>query len=372
MNLVHLHLRRLCGKAEAQQFRKRESTFLMLKSSREPAGLRLSNFARFAPLCSLLAIAALFGAAPVSAQSQGGWIANGWVTSVTVFDMTGNAALAQNSPLVTGHDYNMTLKITVPNTSTSTPTFQVSINNLFNATKNQSPYWSIHTTNYPGYNRTAFVPGGKTVTLNYAQGTVSLSAYFNIPNNFTIPQAKYNTTSGTHSITLHIPQTNVVFISVVPLNSTATGYFAASVQDQTTQTFLNNYNQTAALVPSGKIPSAYSTIVNPVLNESQTLNRLGLPDQGTALLSALVPSAFPAPPNDTLMTYLLIGLGVAIILVILFAVLTLRSRGRRGFSSSLIGEVQKDLAVLEVTAAKYDRAMADKLKSLRDKLGETS
>jgi hypothetical protein len=28
--------------------------------------------------------------------------------------------------------------------------------------------------------------------------------------------------------------------------------------------------------------------------------------------------------------------------------------------------------VLEVTAAKYDRAMADKLKSLRDKLSETS
>jgi hypothetical protein len=53
-------------------------------------------------------------------------------------------------------------------------------------------------------------------------------------------------------------------------------------------------------------------------------------------------------------------------------VLTLRSRGRSGYSSSLIGEVQKDLAVLEVTAAKYDRAMADKLKSLRAKLSDTS
>jgi hypothetical protein len=248
----------------------------------------------------------------------------------------------------------------------------VSLNNLFNATKNQSPYWGIHTPNYPGYNRTGFVPGQKTVTLNYAQGTVSLSAYFEIPNNFTSPVARYNTSGGPASLRLHVPQSNVIFVSVVPLNSTGTGYFSASIDDQTIQAYLNSYNQTANLVPSGKIPSTYSSLVNAILEEAQALNKLGFPDQGTTLLGALVPSAFPTPPSSSLQTDLLAGLGGATVIVIILAVLLVRGRGKTGFSSGLIGEVQKDLAVLEVTAAKYDKAMADKLKSLRDKLSETS
>jgi hypothetical protein len=326
----------------------------------------------FAPVLLLLAVVSLSGVPFAHAQSLGGWSSNGWVTSGSVYDLTGNANLTQGQALVTGHDYNMTLKVTVPNTSTSTPQFQVSLNTLLNQTTKQSVIWALHTSAYPGYNRTIFNPGLKTVTFNYVQGTLRLSAYFKVPGNFTIPLAKYSTPSGNGSITLHIPQNNVIFVSVVPVGSTSTGYFSASVQDQTIQAYLNQYNQTANMVPSGKIPSAYSSLVSSIINESQALNKIGLPDQGTTLLGALIPSAFPTPPNSSLQTYLLIGLAVAVILVVLLAVMMMRSRGRSGYSTSLIGEVQKDLAVLEVTAAKYDRAMADKLKSLRAKLSDTS
>ncbi len=213
------------------------------------------------------------------------------------------------------------------------------------------------------------------MAFNYAQGSVRLSAYFKVPTNFTIPLAKYSlpsTPSLNRTLTLHLPQNGVIFVSVVPVGSTSTGAFTASVQDQTVQTFINSYNQTANLIPSGKIPSSYSSLVNPLLNESQALNNLGLPDQGSTLLGALVPSAFPTPPSSSLQTYLLVGLAVAVLLVVVLAVLMLRTKGRSGYSSTLIGEVQKDLAVLEVTAAKYDKAMADKLKSLRAKLSESS
>jgi len=346
--------------------------FLMLKSS-SPLGLRrLRKAVYFAPVLLLLAVVSVSGVPFAHAQSLGGWSSNGWVTSGSVYDLTGNANLTQGQALVTGHDYNMTLKVTVPNTSTSTPQFQVSINTLLQPAKSPSVFWTLHTLAYPGYNRTSFNPVLKTVTFNYVQGTVRLSAYFEVPGNFTIPVGKYATPSGNGTITLHIPQNGVIFVSIVPVGSTSTGYFSAPVQDQTIQAFLNQYNQTANLVPSGKIPSVYSSFVNPILNESQALNKLGLPDQGTTLLGALIPSAFPTPPNSSLQTYLLIGLAVAVILVVLLAVMMMRSRGRSGYSTSLIGEVQKDLAVLEVTAAKYDRAMADKLKSLRAKLSDTS
>jgi len=344
----------------------------MLKSS-SPLGLRrLRKTVYFAPVLLLLAVVSLSGVPFAHAQSLGGWTPSGWVSSGTVYDLTGNANLTQGQALVTGHDYNMTLKIVVPNTSTSTPQFQVSLNSLLQPANSPSVFWTLHTTTYPGYNPKSFNPVLRTVTFNYTQGTVRLSAYFKVLGNFTIPVGRYSTPSGNGTITLHIPQNNVIFVTVIPVGSTFTGSFSGSVQDQTIQAYLNQYNQTANLVPSGKIPSVYSSLVNPILNESQALNKLGLPDQGTTLLGALIPSAFPTPPNSSLQTYLLIGLAVAVVLVVLLAVMMMRSRGRSGYSTSLIGEVQKDLAVLEVTAAKYDRAMADKLKSLRAKLSDTS
>ena len=113
-------------------------------------------------------------------------------------------------------------------------------------------------------------------------------------------------------------------------------------------------------------------MVNSILNEAQALYKLGFPDQGTTLLGTITASAFPVPPSGSLQTDLLVGLAAAVVVVILLAVVTLRSRGRSGYSVGIINDVQKDLAVLEVTAAKYDKAMADKLKSIRDKLSESS
>jgi hypothetical protein len=246
------------------------------------------------------------------------------------------------------------------------------LNNLVLAAPGQSVYWAVHNPSYPGYDRTAFIPGDKSVTFNYTQGTLDLSAYFQIPVNFTNPSATFVTPSGNVTESLYLPQDNVIFVAVVPVGSTGAGSFSASVIDQTIQIYQTDYNQTSDLVPSGKISSTYSSLVNSILAEAQALDKLGLPDQGAKLLGALVPSAFPTPPNNSLNTYLEVGLAAAAVVVVLLAVLMLRSKGKSGYSVGIINDVQKELAVLEVTAAKYDRAMADKLKSLRDKLSESS
>lgn len=324
-------------------------------------------------LAAILAVLALSGASVVDAQAQNGWTANGWVTSGSIYDLTGNAGVAQNAALVAGHSYNLTLSITVPNTSTTAKNFSLSLNSAFLApTTGQSVFWVVHTAQYPGYNRTIFSPGQKTVLFEADQGTFSVSAYFEIPLNFTIPVAKYSSPSGNGTITLHFPQTGVILASVVPAGSTSIGYFSATIDDQTIQSYQNAYAQATNLVPSDKIPSTYSSLVNGIISQAQNLNQLGLPSNGTALLNVLAPSAFPVPPSGSLQTILEVALGAALVLVVLFAVLMLRSRGRSGYSTTIVNEVQKDLAVLEVTAAKYDRAMADKLKSLREKLGESS
>ncbi len=348
-----------------------EQSFLTLKSSSQFSASRLRKTISYASILALLAVVTLSGATFAHAQSQGGWTSSGWVSSVSISDLTGNSVVAQNQPLLAGHSYNLTLQINVPSTLTSTPFFQVSLNNHVGPTGSPSVYWVVHNTSYPGYNRTNFRGGSTTVSLNYTMGTVKMSAYFEIPVNFTNPIAKYSSPSGNGTISLHLPQ-NVILVSVVPFKGTPTGSFSASVEDQTIQTYSTDYTQTSDLVPSGKIPSTYSPLVNSILAEAQALSKLGLPDNGTALLSTIVPSAFPVPPSGSLQTDLLVGLAAAVVVVVLLAVVMLRSRGRSGYSVGIINDVQKDLAVLEVTAAKYDKAMADKIKSLRDKLSETS
>jgi len=333
---------------------------------------RLRKSLSFASVLAILAVLSLSGVSVAFAQSTA-WTSSGWVTSATVQDLTGNANLASDQPLLAGHSYNVTLDIVVPNTSTSTSNFSVSLNPALApaATGPVGAFWAVHNPSYGGYAKAIFVPGKPTVTFNFVQGTLKLSAYFQVPSNFTNPVAKYSAPSGNGTIRLHIPQEGVILVSVVPFLSTGIGSFSATVQDQTIQTYLTDYNQTSALVPSGKIPSTYSSLVNSLLGEAAALNKIGLPDNGTALLNVIVPSAFPTPPNSSLQTDLLVGLAAAIVVIVLLAVLTMRSRGRSGYSSHIINDVQKDLAVLEVTAAKYDRAMADKLKSLRDKLSES-
>jgi hypothetical protein len=333
---------------------------------------RLKKIAHFAPLLALIAVFTLSTVTVAHAQAQNTWTETGWVSSATVQDLTGNSALVNGQALLAGHSYNLTLQIVVPNTSISTKTFQVSLNNrLGPSTAGQSVDWVVHNPSYVGYNRTLFNGGDPTVSFEYMQGTVRVSAYFEIPQNFTIPVAKYSSASGNGTITLHFPQQNVVLASVVPFGSTGTGAFAATVEDQDIQAYNNAASQSSSLIPSGQIPSTYSSLVNSILSQASALNKLGLPTNGTALLGVITPSAFPKPPSSSLQTDLLAGLGASVVLVIVLLVVAIRSRGKSGYASGVINDVQKDLAVLEVTAAKYDRSMADKLKALRDKLSES-
>lgn len=351
---------------------KTDYSFLMLKFSGEVGVPSLRKFRSFSSFLAIFVLLSLALTSAAHAQTQNQWTANGWVASGSIYDLTGNANLSTGDALVAGHSYNLTLQIDVPNTSTQPSQFQVSLNNAFGESKSgPSVYWVVHTAAYPGYNRSSFEGGSKTVSLNYIQGTVKLSAYFEVPVDFTIPVAHYSTPSGNGSVTLHLPQEGVKLASVVPVGQSSIGYFSASVEDQSIQTFQTDYNQTSSLIPSGKISTSYSSLVNGILAQAQALNKLGLPTNGSALLNLVVPSAFPAPPSSALQTYLLLGLVGAIVVIVVLAMVAVRSRGKSGYSTGIINDVQKDLAVLEVTAAKYDKSMADKLKSLRDRLSES-
>lgn len=311
-----------------------------------------------------LLFAALFvvsAAAPLAAaQSQ-----SNWLSLVSVFDITGNASQQASQPLLTGHAYNITMQVTVPFSQGSS---QFSLNISPFLQQQGSQYWYVKTPSYAGYNSSTAQLGSKGISFKQVQGSFVVSAIFAVPLSLTL-QTFANQTFG--NFTRHFAYANFTYVTATVLPSSPVGYLGVTVEDQTIQTYLATYAEKSTLISSGQINSAYSTVVKGILAQAQALYVLGLPQQGTDVLNTITPSYFPAPPSTTMSTALLVGVVVAALIVIVLAVLLVRGRGKRGFTSGVVSEVQKELAILEVTAAKYDKSLADRLQALRNKLGET-
>jgi hypothetical protein len=333
--------------------------------------IRLSRKLISLAMLTALLVSTLAVAIP-TASAQGGteWSGSGWVKSATVVDLTGNSPLTQTQAFTAGHSYNVTLQIK-PDTTVSNVQFQVSLLANLTQVPGQAAFFVVKSPNYAGYNRSSFTGGTKIVTFNQVADTLRLSVLFQIPTSITNQSASYNYLTGKVTRAADLTQNINALISVVVISGSSAGAFSATIEDQVIQRYLVLYNQTSNLLSSGKISQAYAPLVTSVLGEAQVLYGLGYPDEGIKTLNTITPQAFPAPPNNSLQTYLFAGLGIAVVLVILLVVIMARGRGKSGYASSVIGEVQKEMAVLEVTAAKYDRALADRLKSLRDRLGET-
>ncbi len=298
----------------------------------------------------------------VAFSGQTVFAASGWATLTSVHDLTGGTSVSAGQPLIAGHAYNVTLSISVPFNETNSQ-FQVSLNPAMGAQTGQ--FWYVQTPGYAGYNASAFTAGDKTVSFSQVQGQLVVSTEFQIPVNLTMRNAS--------GVLLDIPQNSFQLVTVsVSGGSSQVGNITLSVQDQNIVTYLNTYQQDSTLVSSGKIDKAYSSIVNNILSQSQALYSAGLATQATSLLGTLTSSTFPAPPNNSTSTYLGIALVVVVIIAIVFALMAVRRRGQSGSASTVITDVQRELAMLEVTATRYDKSMAEKIKALREKLNDAT
>lgn len=311
-----------------------------------------------------LVLALVLSAVPGFAMAQP---STNWVSLATITDLTGNSPVQPSQPLIAGHAYNVTMKIVVPFTQNSSH-FSPALNGVLPAYKGQL-FWYVKTPQYAGYNASSSTPGSRELEFTQVAGTLFLSAIFEVPLSLTL----YTSMPG--NFTRHITYSNFTLVTVSvtggsPPTTAQVGQLSASVEDQTIQTYLDTYQQKSTLISSGQIDSAYSAVVNGILAQAQALYISGLPAQGTSLLNTIEPASFPAPPNTTTSTTLIAGIIVAVVVIVILAVLLLRGRGKRGFSEGIVSEVQKELALLEVTAAKYDKALADRLQALRNRLGE--
>lgn len=308
--------------------------------------------AAFAILFALFACSVL----PMVSSQQANW-----VTVATVRDLTDNTVLSKGQSLLAGHTFNVTITINVP-FSQAMSSFAVMLDKSMGLSGSQ--YWYIASPNYTGYDPANFSPGSRTIVFGQVQGELDLYTTFVIPQDLTI--------SGDSGLKLHFAKQNYEIVSIIVTGGSKVGSLTLNVSDSLIENYLNTYAQKSSLLPSGKIDKAYSTIVTSILQQSQTIFSLGLPDNATNLLNIVSTDAFPAPPNTMLTTGLIAGVaGLGVLLVVVIVIL-LRTRTGVEYARSVIGGVQKELAGLEVTAAQYDKVLSERLRNLREKLGEAT
>ena len=287
-----------------------------------------------------------------------------WVGSSTIRDLTDSVTLQSGQPLIAGHSYNITTTINVPYTQTQSD-FQVALYALMGQQGTQ--YWYL-LSSYAGYDATKFTAGLQTISFNQVEGPLSLSVLFSVPQSFTVTTGNLNQ---------HFIKSNVNFVTVRVVDRSSgtvgatVGTLQGQVSDQAIQEYLASYSQKSTYISQGKIDSAYSNLVKGILDQAQAIYAIGLPENALAVLNNINTSNFPPPPNNILNIVLIVGVIAFAAIAALTAVMYLRAKSKLGDLNGMVSEVQKDLAALEVSAAQFDRKLADRGRSLKERLGES-
>jgi hypothetical protein len=282
-----------------------------------------------------------------------------WLTVSSVRDVTGNVLLLQNQPLLAGHAYNITIEIDVPFNQTLAR-FEVAIDQEMDS--NGPQFWYLLSSKYGGYDPTIFSPGSRNVLFNQVEGVLVLSALFSVPSDIT--------TSESGGLTLRFAKDNFQVIQVSVTGGAIVGKAAFRISDSAIETYLDTKTKKSSLIPTGAIDQTYTTLVNNIIQQAQALYQIGLPEEATALLNIVDPTNIPAPPNTSFVLYMGVGIVLSIVVAIVLALLYLRGRTRHAYTLAIVDEVQRELSGMEVTAAKYDKNLAEKIKNIRDRLSE--
>jgi hypothetical protein len=273
--------------------------------------------------------------------------------------LAGNALLEQDEPILAGHAYNLTLTVEVPFTQNTT-VFSVILHE--NMTKGGTQYWYLKTTDYEGYRPQLFTPGQRAISFVQKQGDFILSVIFTVPQNATMKE--YD------NVTLrYLKQgTDIVYSKII--DGAIVGSIKHDISDSVIEDYLFTANQKSDLIASGRIDASFKDIVDRVLNESESIYQLGLPDKATEILYTLDPSLFPPPPDTTLQTILITGIVLLAIIVGALLIMYFRLNTRAQLSDSSLDATRDELASLEVTAGRYDESLANQMRRLREKISE--
>jgi hypothetical protein len=289
---------------------------------------------------------------PIKAQST----TTGWITSYDIYELhtsrhlasytaaTGNQSLEPISP---GEDIKVVFTINVFTAGSGDLKLSTSLRN-----PPQGQYWqlsadSIYTL---GSN---FNPNSQQASFNWVVGTFTMTV------SGTVPTSSSQTTGApVNLVTLYGPT------SGIPLDQ-----ITISSQSAEMTQFNTLYNQKAdhlkSLQSSG-VAQGYVELYQNVLTESRLQANAGQVAGAIDLLNQLNISDEPASSTTQALFIPIVGVLAAIVVV--FAVLFLRVRGKVGYFQLVVEDQIKDLEGITMRISKIDRASSSSLESIKDRL----
>ena len=159
-------------------------------------------------------------------------------------------------------------------------------------------------------------------------------------------------------------------IQIHVTGGSSVGVLNFNVSDSSIENYLTTANQKSNMISSGQIDKSYNSLVMGILAQADVIYNLGLPEKATDILNLINASNFPPPPNNSLQTILFGVMALVAVIAILGFLMFFRANSKANMRQSTIDDTRNQLAGLEVTAARYDEALAGELKSLKDKLEE--
>jgi hypothetical protein len=315
---------------------------------------------------SVFLLVTVLSSAPAQAQNAGQWITNYTITDLKTGQVLAvvNAETGQNTinaPVFDGEELNVTVTIKVLTTSQNT-NLQLSTEMEHSS---QNTYWELHSKDYSGISATNYNPNQQTVTFTQIAGELSISCYGKIASGITVQQAG--------SITLHIAKPTLLIKQSDP--SSQLDKVSVNVVDSKIDAFdklLTSMQSNLQTMKDNNIDPSYLALFQSIMDSAQAQAEQGLVDSATATLNELSDiqsSAAPSSTNTPLEATLFIPAvaGLAVVLVI-FAFLFMRARGKVGYTKLVIEDQIKDLEGLTLRASKIDKNISISLESVKERL----
>jgi len=308
-------------------------------------------------LASLIAISIIIAIYPARiSEAQVNWI-----SSYSIRDLTDNRDLASGEPLIAGHSYRIAMTIQVPDTLQGV-TFTINLYRDMNATAPAAQIWIVESEGYQGFDRAAFRPAEHSVVFNRIQGTLRISATFQVPQNF-------NIVSSYGGVVIREPKDNIPVIYIVSGGSTV-GNINLRIVDSVIQTYETLYKERSNLIPSGSVDRAYEPLINSLLSQASSLASQGLYDQAISLLRSVDPRSLPQPPSGTIVIALGGAAGALAAAAAALFVMLSRARASRDDALEKIRQARNRVAGIKVRAQKLDRVLAQEIEDIEKLLGD--
>ncbi|MEM2211671.1 MAG: hypothetical protein QW372_01285 [Nitrososphaerales archaeon] len=297
-------------------------------------------------ICISLLALFLLNLPSIMAQPAGPYITDWRIEDPNRIDVT-------NKTLIAGGTYTIYFKVVIraapPGVNLSLETPLVKVGDV---------YWRLYN-NYSGINTTKWQPGRSILIFKAVEGVADLSLIGKIPDNYTISKIA-------PSYELHFEKSFPIVI-LRYVSGAELDRKEVRVTDKTIIQYSNLVMEKSKLVNTTITDPNFAALYNSIINLAKKYSSIGDVNRAIEILELLPKrEGFPPPREDT--SIYLYGIGGLGGIVVILAILLMRSRSYSSFILREVDEQVRQLDTLLIRLTRIDKSLAGEVNNIKEKL----